>query len=179
MRLLVDPVVLYLPTHMGALASKPSAYLDYLMSWGELIHKQGNEFYIPKRCEQALYNEDCFLNPIRLQGYLKKLPGTAIHGVCTTILGRFYAWPRFGETINLPPYNQINLTPDLCSRIPNPAIAESLRQTLGYIAWARTITNIPDLYLLTHPTSHTRIRIDVQTPSGHTVSDSLLIKVAP
>ena len=183
MHLLVDPVMLCCPIHMGAPVPIIVDNLAYLTKWGNLIvRKLDNEFYIPTRCEQALYHENCFLDPSHLRDYFKHfsaLPYDAIYHVCRLILESSYTWPRFRENAALPRSN-IVLNPDLCRRIPNRAIADSLRETLGYIAWAQAIIDdIPDLHILTYPTKDTHIQIDVRLPAGQAVSHRLPIVIPP
>jgi hypothetical protein len=181
MELLVDPVVLYFCRGLPR-SITPLGYLHYLTRWRNfIVHGSGNEFRISRTCEVALYDEDCLLDPTRLRGYFGSLPGigklpvNAISPICNSILQRAYNWTRFDANV---PHGRITLTPDLCTRIPNKAIADSLRETLGYIAWDRYTTNdLPeDLHLLTHPIGDGEIQIDVHLGST-VVSTSLPIKV--
>ena len=142
MHLLVDPVILYCCRGLPG-SITPPAYLTSLRRWRHLIvHGSGNEFHISTRCELALYSQKCFLNSSCLGRYFRgffggKFPVRAISTICNSIVKRSYDWPRLPESEPLPPAATIKLTPNLCARIPNPAIAESLEKTLGYIAWNR------------------------------------------
>ena len=181
MDLLVDPAVLYwCPKHgRTPTAIAPLDYLEYLVRSTTLIENPANQFYIPTRCEQALYHQDCFLDPGRLRNYFRihytGFPD--VYRFCASILEKFWNWERFREDTNLPTA-RIVLTPDLCTRIPNQVIADSLRETLGYIAWVQQIHPIPDLHILTHPIGCMTIRIDVHI-GGATVSTCLPIEVPP
>jgi hypothetical protein len=182
MHLLVDPVVLCFCEDLPR-SITPLGYLDYLTRWRNfIVHGPGGEFRISNTCDLALHNQDCFLDPIRLKCYFRSLPSVGrlpvntIPPICDPILQWYhYNWTRFDANV---PHGHITLTPDLCTRIPNQAIADSLRETLGYIAWDRYTTNdLPeDLYLLTHPIGYEEIQIEVNV-HGTVTRHDLPIKV--
>ena len=103
----------------------------------------------------------------------------ATNRACTVILKTLIQWPSLAETVSLS-YYKITLTPDLCARIPNHSIADTLRKTLAYVAWAQDTgkdEKAANLHLLTHPIDgHTDIQINVSLKGGKTVQGKLPIE---
>lgn len=187
MHLLVDPVVLCFPTDMRA-AEPVEEFLGYINRWGQLIFRNhGNVFYIPERCDAALHHEQCLLNLrlvkmrfLEFGNQFAHLSANTTTQACKTILERLeYGLPKLKAVS----YNSITLTPKvLYTRILslNPAIANSLQDTLADVAWAQNTGDkmALSLRLFTHPIpgGPKNIQIDVNLKSGGTVTGRLPIE---
>ena len=160
MHFLVDPMVLCLPEPK----SEPDqilSFFSYLENWSEFIRGgQGNEFYMTKKCcEVSVQKVPWDLNLI--QGLLNdaggSLDATTTYSSCLRVLENCFGLPLFEDAVDLPELlvysDTMSLDPDLVKSIP-AEIAEALRETFGYVAYAKKIAKhdiASALYFLTHP----------------------------
>ena len=191
MYFLVDPIVLCLP-EPTATPNQIEYFFQYLNNWSEFIREgQGNKFYMTEECCRVSASK--FPYPESIQGYLQNAGGTldasTVSTACMRILHNFPSWPFFEEEVCLPELlvysDTMCLDPDLVRRIPSE-IAESLRETFGYVAYAKKVAKhdiASALYFLTYPIDGSnKIEIDVTVEDDdeeHEVKTDLPIVESP
>lgn len=173
MYFLVDPIVLCLPNR-NATSDEISDFIQHLMDWNYfIITNQGDdEFCISEICYDALDRtglypvQDSIKNLINNRSDLL-MDANTIYNACRQII-ESACWPSFEAKVKLPGllvhYDDMTLAPNVAERIPQE-IAESLQETLGYVAYAKEIVEHDialDLYFLTHPLNNSdKIEINV------------------
>lgn len=160
MYFLVDPIVLCLP-EPTATPNQIEYFFQYLNNWSEFIREgQGNKFYMTERCCEASAQKfpwDRKLVQNLLINAGGSLDATTVHIGCQRVLENCSGHPFFEEAVDLPALlvhsDRMALDPDLVARIPSE-IAEALRETFGYVAYAKEIAEhdiASALYFLTYP----------------------------
>jgi len=162
MHLLVDPVVLCLP-EQTAEPDYIEQFFEFLSDWSQLIRVQQDvvedQFFISETCCLALIDSQRYPEFYLMERLLASgdVPFDAItaYRACRRIIENL---PYFEERASLPDLlvycDSMSLNPDLIRRISQPIIADSLRETFGYVAYAKEVSQHPiasDLILLTHP----------------------------
>lgn len=171
MYFLVDPMVLCLP-EPTAQPDQILSFFSYLENWSEFIRGgQGNKFYMTKTCCEVSAQKVPWDRNL-IQGLLNdaggSLDATTAYSSCQRVLENCFGLPFFEEAVDLPAWlvysHTMSLDPDLVESIPKE-IAEALRETFGYVAYAKKIAKhdiASALYFLTHLVNGSEgIEIDV------------------
>ena len=173
MNLLVDPLVYVLP-FSDAPHDVRLRYAAYLQLWHDEWASRKHEFFISKRCVQALYENGRYPFPEelrRLWVYVgeTRLSYDAIAKILAKVLANTpYLEDRISELQDIEVYaEELIVRPDLvCRNITE--IQPAFRDSLGRVAYARMCVNIKmaqDLMLLTYPTTSdiAEVEVNVET----------------
>ena len=195
MYFLVDPMVLCLP-EPTAQPDQILSFFSYLENWSEFIREgQGNEFYMTKKCCEASVQKVPWDRTL-IQNLLIKAGGSldanTAYISCQRVLENCFGLPLFEEAVDLPKslvdslvdFDTICLDPDLIRRTPSE-IAEALRETFGYVVYAKEIDKHDialALYFLTYPVNGSdeiEIAVTIEDKKEYKVKTDLPIVESP
>jgi len=176
MNLLVDPVLLTLPEPASDVEAC-LCFVEQLSAWSQEIRAQRYEFFISEACVIALYESGRYpqihtLLPLWETAGVYEVDCRTAYLACHRVLTNLpYFEDRVSVRGQLVHLGKVQVAPDLVGRLQEP-VAAALRETLGYVAYAREESQHPiatDLILVTHPIqdgTDAQIEAVVETSEG-------------